>query len=156
MTALFVPSCAFETFRGVVFPWFCDSMGHMATQHYMGLYDHALFHVVGKLGPVISGREGLGAGLGWADIRHDVRYLEELLAGDLVVIRSHFLRFGTSSLAHRSYLVREADGAVCSTLDAVTVRFDLERRKSCPIEPELIVAGQAYLVADDGPPVRAS
>lgn len=152
MSTTSIPACAFETFRGVVFPWFCDSMGHMATQHYMGLYDHALFHVVGKLGPVIGGGEGPsgegGARLGWADIRHDVRYLAELLAGDLVVIRSHFLRFGTSSVAHRSYLVREADGAVCSTLEAVTVRFDLDARKAVPIAPALVAAGQAYLAPE--------
>jgi len=113
----------------------------MATQHYMALYDHALFHVVGMLGPVVSEKNGVK--LGWADVKHDVRYLHELVAGDLVVIKSAFLRIGRSSLTHRSFMLRSQDGNVCSTLDAVTVRFDLTSRKAVAIDRKRVAAARS-------------
>ena len=30
-----------ETYRGVAYPWLCDSMGHMNTQFYAAMYDSA-------------------------------------------------------------------------------------------------------------------
>ena len=32
-----------ETYRGVAYPWHCNSMGHMNTQFYAALYDGASF-----------------------------------------------------------------------------------------------------------------
>ena len=143
MAEIFVPASSFETFRGVVFPWFCDNMGHMATQHYMGLYDHALLQVMGKMGPLV-GQEG-DTRLGWADISHDIRYLHELFAGDLVAVRSVFLRFGRSSVTYRNFMIRCSDGLVCSTLEAVTVRLDLTRRKAYPIDDSHIEAARPFM-----------
>jgi hypothetical protein len=28
-----------ESFRGVVYPWHCDHLGHMNVQHYVGMFD---------------------------------------------------------------------------------------------------------------------
>jgi acyl-CoA thioester hydrolase len=36
-----------ETYRGVVFPWHCDSMGHMSVQHQMPLLAGAFYHRLG-------------------------------------------------------------------------------------------------------------
>ena len=42
---------AVETYRGVAYPWNCDSMGHMNTQFYAALYDGASFHFLSMLAP---------------------------------------------------------------------------------------------------------
>ena len=42
---------AVETYRGVAYPWHCDSMGHMNTQFYSALYDGASFHFLSMLAP---------------------------------------------------------------------------------------------------------
>lgn len=120
-----------ETFRGVVFPWQCDSMGHLSVQHQMPLLDNAVYHLLGELGPIKS-REG-DARLGWADVSHNIQYLREMIAGDLLVLRSGIISVGTSSLRHRTIMHRRSDGAACTILEGVTVRFDLDVRKARPI-----------------------
>ncbi|MFA7387838.1 MAG: acyl-CoA thioesterase [Sphingomonadales bacterium] len=140
-----VPTIAEETGRAVVHPWLCDAMGHLATQHYMRFYDDAFFHLFAKLGPVVV--ETAERRVGWADVRHEVLYLQELQAGDLVVLRSAVVKIGRSSLTHRTYISRVSDNVVCSTLESTTVRFDLEARRSIEIEPQIRESAHALLIA---------
>nr|WP_313803246.1 acyl-CoA thioesterase [Sphingobium sp.] len=110
-------------------------MGHLATQNYMRFYDDALFHILSMLGPVV--REEGGQRIGWADVRHDVAYLDELRPGDLVVLRSAVVKIGRSSVVHRTYMNRVSDNVLCSTLEATTVRFDLNARRSVALEDDV-------------------
>ncbi|QNA86309.1 acyl-CoA thioesterase [Sphingomonas sp. So64.6b] len=120
-----------ETFRGVVFPWHCDMMGHMSVQHQVPLLDNAVYHLLGAFGPAVLERDGHR--LGWADISHEIRYLHELVAGDLLILHSGIVSVGTSSLRHRTVLIRRSDGRACTMMEGVTVRFDLSARKSTPL-----------------------
>jgi len=38
------------TYRGTVYPWQCDHMGHMNVMWYVGKFDEATWHVFGLLG----------------------------------------------------------------------------------------------------------
>lgn len=119
-----------ELFHGVVFPWHCDAMGHMSVQHQMPLLDGAVYHLLGRLGPTVEQADGRR--LGWADVNHNIDYRHELVAGDLVVLRSRILKIGRTSLKHRTALCRQ-DGLICTVLTGVTVRFDLDARQSAPL-----------------------
>lgn len=135
-----------ETFRGVVFPWHCDAMGHMSVQHQMPLLDNAAYHLLGFFGPTAGEVDGRNAG--WADVSHEIRYLHELVAGDLLVLASGILSVGRSSLRHRTILSRRPDGKPCTILEGVTVRFDLEARKATPLsDRERGIAEQLMLPA---------
>ena len=123
--------CGIETFRGVVFPWHCDMMGHMSVQHQMPLLDNAAYHLLGEFGPPTSVEEGRR--LGWADVSHEIRYLHELAAGDLLLLRSGIVSIGNSSLRHRTVMYRRSDGLACTQMEGVTVRFDLDARKATPL-----------------------
>ena len=123
-----------EVFRGVVHPWHCDSMGHMSVQHQIPLLDDAQYHLLGELGPVTT--IDAGRRLGWADVRHEIEYLHELVAGDLVVLRAGFLSVGRSSLRHRTVMARRSDGKVCTVMEGVTVRFDLDARAAVPLSDD--------------------
>ena len=141
-----VGSAPIETFRGVVFPWHCDAMGHMSVQHQVPLLDNAVYHLLGFFGPVAGEIDGRRAG--WADVSHEIRYLHELAAGDLLVLASGILSVGRSSLRHRTILSRRSDAAACTILEGVTVRFDLDARKATPLsERERRIAGQLMLPA---------
>jgi acyl-CoA thioester hydrolase len=123
-----------ETFRGVVFPWHCDVMGHMSVQHQMPLLDNAVYHLLGEFGPAVIVEEGRR--LGWADVKQEIRYVHELVAGDLLILRSGILAVGSSSIRHRTVLSRRVDGAVCTIMEGITVRFDLDQRRSVALSAE--------------------
>lgn len=136
-----------ETFRGVVFPWHCDAMGHMSVQHQMPLLDNAVYHLLGHFGPVAEVVDGRRAG--WADVSHEIGYLHELVAGDLLVLKSGILAIGRSSIRHRTILSRRPDAKACTILEGVTVRFDLDARKATPLsERERAIAGRLMLPAE--------
>lgn len=127
-----IPAQAIEAGRGVIFPWLCDSMGHLATQHYMGFYDTAFFHLLAALGPVHVD-DGIRR-IGWADVRHEVDYHAELRAGDLIILHSSVTTLGRSSINHKTFMTRLSDQRLCSTVVSSTVRFDLNCRESVPVE----------------------
>lgn len=123
-----------ETYRGVAYPWFCDSMGHMNTQHYCGMFDTATFHYLASLGGL---NELKSRGFGWADRKQTITYETEVLAGELVVVRSTPLRAGQTSVTyiHRMYNVES--GVLHATCENVTVLFDLGRRRAAPLTPDI-------------------
>jgi acyl-CoA thioester hydrolase len=133
-----------ETFRGVVFPWHCDSMGHMSVQHQMPLLDSAVYHLLGEFGPLVDLLEGRR--VGWADVRHEITYHHELVAGDLIILRGGLISFGNSSIRHRTELSRRCDGRVCTVMEGVTVRFDLDARKSIPLDAGARAIAQRLLL----------
>lgn len=133
-----------ETFRGVVLPWHCDSMGHFSVQHQMPLLDGAAYHLLGEFGPLLATVDGRR--LGWADVRHEITYHHELVAGDLIVLRGGLISFGNSSLRHRTTLIRRADRRVCTVMEGVTVRFDLDARKSIPLDAAARTIAQRLLL----------
>lgn len=142
-----------ELFRGVVHPWHCDAMGHMSVQHQMPLLDDAQYHLLGEFGSVTSDEDGRR--IGWADVRHEIQYLHELLAGDLVVLRAGILAVGRTSLRHRTVMARRSDDRVCTIMEGVTVRFDLDARAAVPLaEEQRARAAQLMLPQLLNPPIN--
>jgi acyl-CoA thioester hydrolase len=132
-----------ETFRGVVYPWQCDGMGHMNTQFYSALYDGATLHFLTLLCPRAELKK---LNFGWADVQQLIKYEKELIAGDLPVVRTHLIRLGNKSIEYRHQLCDAETGIVHSTSEQVTVLFDLERRASAPLS-DLIRDAARRLVA---------
>jgi acyl-CoA thioester hydrolase len=119
-----------ETFRGVAYPWLCDSMGHMNTQHYCALFDGATFHYLARMGGPRYLKE---SNRGWVDAKQTIEYRREILAGDLLVISTTMTRVGRSSLSFRHELTDLEDGELRATSEHVVVHFDLEKRVSLPL-----------------------
>lgn len=124
-----------ETGRRVVYPWLCDQMGHLATQHYMAFFDDAFYHLLN----MVCGKEpaAFGPETGWADVRHDINYSSELKVGDLVLLKSWVKAIGLKSMTHVTCMFRADDDKLCATVTSSTVRFDLGRRRAVPIEDAL-------------------
>ena len=121
-----------ETFRGVVYPWFCDFMGHMNTQFYCTLFDGATLHF---LNAVAKRGELQGENLGWVDVRQVIEYRHECRSGELLVITTKLLKIGTSSLTFR-HEMRDSDfSTLRATSEHVVAMFSLEKRKSTPLSP---------------------
>ena len=131
-----------ETFRGVAYPWFCDSMQHMNTQHYCGMFDTATFHYLASLG----GFQKLkSSGLGWADRKQTITYERELLAGELVVVSTRPIRIGRSSVSYLHCMRNAETDELHATSENVTVLFDLNKREAVPLLDEIRAVAERQL-----------
>lgn len=136
-----------ETFRGVAYPWLCDSMGHMNTQFYATLFDGAGFHFLSLLGPYA---ELTPQHLGWADVRQVIEYKHEVRAGTLLVVRTELLRVGGKSVEYLHRLSSTETGALHATSQLVTVLFDLEQRRAAPLLDSIRQRAASLMPAPSG------
>ena len=77
------------TYRGAVYPWHCDHMGHMNVMWYTGKFDEASWSLLAQIGltrAYFQEREH-----GMAALQQNITYKCELKAGDIVSIRSGVL-----------------------------------------------------------------
>src|SRR5690242_21713597 len=80
---------AFITYKGTVYPWHCDHMGHMNVMWYVGKFDEATWHVFARIGVTPTYLRELQRGM--AAVQQNITYRRELVAGDLIEIRSRLL-----------------------------------------------------------------
>ena len=80
------------TYRGTVYPWQCDHVGHMNIMWYVGKFDEANWNLFARLGLTPSYLRKSGRGM--AAVQQNISYKRELLAGDIVEVRSELLEVG--------------------------------------------------------------
>jgi acyl-CoA thioester hydrolase len=115
-----------ETLKSVAHPWLCDAMGHMSARYIYGLFDDAAYIFFAAVGG--GPRELSERSLGWADVKVEIEYHEEIRGGDTVSILSGLERLGNKSVSSWHVMTRQSDGKKLSSAKLVTVQFDLSRR----------------------------
>jgi acyl-CoA thioester hydrolase len=132
------------TYRGTVYPWHCDHVGHMNVMWYAGKFDEATWHLFNALGLTPSSlRE---AKRGMAAVDQHISYLRELHAGDVVTVRTTLLEFREKSLRFSHEMRNDETGEVAATTTLKAVHLDTELRKSCAFA-EAIAARAAAMLA---------
>lgn len=118
----------FETYRGFVYPWSMDQVGHMNVQFYTARFDEATWHFLARLGLTPRFLREHGRAAVAADQR--TRYAREVVAGTLLHVTTELLAVGRSSIRflHRMY-DSETNEEVAST-ELVGVYFDTAARAS--------------------------
>lgn len=132
-----------ETFRGVAHPWLCDAFGHLNARHHMAMFDDAGFHFLHML--VAAAGAARDPRLGWADVSLKATLRTETPLGGLVVIRSQLLKLGRTSVTYRHEMRSADDDRLHSECECVTVRFDLDARKACPLPAGLADATRDWI-----------
>jgi len=77
------------TYKGCVYPWQCDQIGHMNIMWYVGKFDEANWNHLARVGLTPSYLRTEERGM--AAVQQNITYKRELLAGEIVEIRSRFL-----------------------------------------------------------------
>ena len=141
----------FETYRGVVFPWHCDQMGHLNTRHYAAMFDDAGAHLLHHLGFDLEA--GIKDGIGWADVECRTVYRREAACGALLLVESAPLKVGRSALTVIHRMQNLSTGQLAAEQTVVSVCLDLTRRKSRPL-PQVVVArcSAAGILNEQGEP----
>jgi acyl-CoA thioester hydrolase len=134
-----------ETYRGVVYPWHCDHMGHMNVMWYTGKFDEATWALFAAIGLTPSYLREQNRGM--AAVQQNTTYRQELMAGDLVLIRSWVLEVREKVLRFMHEMVKADTGEVAATSELTGVHFDRAARRSSAL-PAAVAERAAALVCE--------
>jgi acyl-CoA thioester hydrolase len=135
---------ALLTYRGTVYPWHCDHVGHMNVMWYVGKFDEASWQLFNMLG--LSASYLRGAQRAMAAVEQHVSYLQELHAGAVVCVRSRVLEIKERSIRFEHEMVDEGSGAVAARTTLKAVHLDALARKSAPFA-DAVLAKARVLIA---------
>lgn len=123
------------TYRGVVYPWHCDHMGHMNVMWYAGKFDEACWQLLAMLGlqPSRFARDGTEM----AAAEQHVQYKRELRAGDVITIQSAVLEVTDKTVHMLHKMVHDGSGKVVATTVVVGVHIDAGIRKAIPLPEDV-------------------
>lgn len=138
------------TYRGVVYPWHCDQMGHMNVMWYVGKFDEATWNLFAAMGVTTAFlREKMR---GMAAVQQNITYRRELLAGDTVTVHSAFLEI-RDKVARFVHEMRHGETGELAALCMLTgVHIDAVARKSCSFPEEILARGRSLVHATYNPP----
>jgi acyl-CoA thioester hydrolase len=123
------------TYRGVVYPWHCDHMGHMNVMWYTGKFDEATWSLFASLGLTPSVLRERHRGMVAAEQR--ITYRRELLAGDVVVIRSRLLEVRDKGLRFAHEMSNAVTGELAATSELTGIHIDTDARKATPFPADV-------------------
>ena len=131
--------------KGVAHPWMCDVIGHMTTRHYVAMFDDAAYHLLYTVFGWAGARDPDGK-IGWSDARHVIEYKAEVLAGDVLVVRSGLTKVGTKSITIFYEMTNLEKNEIAATLECVCVLIDLQARKSVELSEQLRELASQHLI----------
>jgi acyl-CoA thioester hydrolase len=131
------------TYRGTVYPWQCDHVGHMNIMWYVGKFDEANWNLFARLGLTPSYLRGSGRGM--AAVQQSITYKRELLAGDIVEVTSRLTEIRGKSIRFMHEMRNAETGEVAATCEFVGVHMDRQARKSIPFASAIRDAAMRHL-----------
>jgi acyl-CoA thioesterase FadM len=143
------PDGFIETYRGTVFAWEVDIVGHFTVAYYFDRFQDATLGALAALGlgPAHTARTGRGC------VTEDcfVRYLHELRSGDVLRIASAVIGVDGDAIRLGHKLFDAATGALCATVEQGTRYRTLADGAPAPLPDAARGAAAARLAAWDGP-----
>ena len=131
------------TYRGTVYPWQCDHVGHMNIMWYVGKFDEANWNLFARLGLTPSYLRQSGRAM--AAVQQNIAYKHELLAGDIVEIRSWLLELRDKSVRFLHEMYNAETAEIAATCEITGVHMDRRLRKSAPFENAIRHAAAMHL-----------
>jgi len=116
------------TYRGTVYPWHCDHMGHMNVIWYVGKFDEATWHLLASVG--LSRRRLQEEGIGMVAVEQRIEYKRELCAGDLLTIRSSFQEVREKSVLFTHEMTNQETQELAARTILTGVCIDLTTRRA--------------------------
>jgi acyl-CoA thioester hydrolase len=135
------------TYRGVVYPWHCDHVGHMNVMWYVGKFDEGTWQFFNAMGLTPSYLRTAKRGM--AAVDHHISYLRELRPGDVITVRTTLLEVKDKSIRFQHEMTLDEVNEVAARATIKAVHLDTEARKSCSL-PETIRARAEALLAKSG------
>lgn len=135
------------TYQGIVYPWHCDHMGHMNVMWYVGKFDEATWFLFAQIGITPSYIRENNRGMVAVDQR--ISYRRELLAGDVITIRSGILEVKEKAIRFWHEIQNEQTGEIAAITLVTGLHIDRQLRKSIPFPIDVLERGQKMIVNYD-------
>lgn len=139
------------TYRGTVYPWHCDHVGHMNVMWYVGKFDEATWQFFRMLGVTPSYLRKAKRGM--AAVDQHISYERELHAGDVVSVRTTLLEIKEKSIRFMHEMLNDETDQVVARTTLKAVHLDTEARRSCAFA-ESIAANAAALLRRQPPGMK--
>ncbi len=133
----------FVSYRGVVYPWHCDHVGHMNVMWYVGKFDEATWNFLATIGITPSYLRETNKGM--AAVQQNFTYKREMLAGDIVEVRSRLLELREKVIRFGHEMRNGETGEITAVAENTGVHLDRVTRKACAFSDAIRDAGQKYL-----------
>lgn len=124
-----------ETYRGTIYPWHCDHMGHMNVRYYAAKFDEATWQLFNSINLTPAYLRDRRRGMVAVDQR--TRYKAELLPGDVITIRSKITKVKKKSICFSHIMIKSDTNEIAAETELTGVHIDTARRKSCEFETEI-------------------
>lgn len=131
------------TYRGTVYPWHCDHVGHMNNMWFAGKFDEASWNFLLQLGITPTYLRDTESGM--AAVELTTTFEKELMAGDSVEVRTELLEVRERVIRFRHAMHNVETGERCATCTATGVHVDLRRRRATPFPEAIRAAAEAQL-----------
>jgi acyl-CoA thioester hydrolase len=134
-----------ETYRGFVYPWVIDHVGHMNVQSYTGRFDEASWHFLAHLGLTPGFLKENQRGLVALDQRS--QYKLEVLAGSLLDIRTSLIEAKSKTLRYLHTMRNSESNEDVATMELLIAYIDTEARKAVVLPDEVHAKAASWLAA---------
>ncbi len=128
------------TYKGVVYPWHCDHMGHMNVMWYVGKFDEATWAFFANLGLTPTALRQAGTGM--AALEQHIVYKREAMAGDTLEVFSRLIEVKAKTIRFSHEMIDCASGEVTAQTDLVAVHMDTAARKAVPLPADVLQKAQ--------------
>ena len=128
-------SGGFLSYRGAVYPWQCDHMGHMNVMWYVGKFDEATWNFFAELGLTRAYLQANGRGM--AAVEQVIQYKKELMAGDTVAVHSAVVDIKEKVLRFSHEMRNTQSGEVAATTALTAAFLDTAARKAARFPAEI-------------------
>ncbi|MGH8782112.1 acyl-CoA thioesterase [Paraburkholderia sp.] len=117
-------------YRGIVYPWQCDHVGHMNIMWYVGKFDEANWNFLAQLGLTPSYVRESGHVL--AALQQNISYKREMIAGDMVLIESRLIEIREKTVRFSHDMRNGETGETTAICEMLAVHMERVARKSAP------------------------
>lgn len=131
------------TYRGAVYPYECDHMGHMNVSHYVRKFDEATWQLFAALGMTRARLQAENRGM--AGVEQHIEYERELFAGDVVTVTSSIVEVKEKVLRFVHEMRNDGTGEIAARTTLVAVHLDTKARRAQPFPEDVRDRARAML-----------
>ena len=123
------------TYKGAVYPWHCDHMGHMNVMWYVGKFDEATWSYFASLGLTPAKLRDNARGM--AALEQNLTYKREVLPGDTLEIYTSTVEIKDKTVRFNHEMIDCETGEIVSICELLAVHMDTNARKAIALPKEV-------------------